>query len=403
MNCRKCRSQLSAYLDGELTAQETEKVNAHLAACGACREELALLQRTICLVKELPPVPAPPALAEQVQVKLQSTDTEPAAAKQVSKWRVLWPAAAVLVTGLALWIFYPPRHRPEPETTVAGRSWVGGANGLKVKTRALLGDESLGPRSEAPVMIKPAETRKAGEGFADDRLETDVQRMSGAAAKRARRRRELRAAPVAKALTAGPSDKEEALLRTEEAIVIVAKDVDAAYAKTMAIVAKAERKQWLGRKRRGKLEAPPENLHGAPKPVTLYLKRGDLVSLKTALANAGLIEHAPQREALGVAAEHKRRAAYEPKKKQGISGLADTLRAAPKAAAREREAVRQKDSASLKRADVAAGKQPEAAPPPAPKVEEAEKSKESRPADDLIKVTLTFKTLPKPTPRNGQE
>ncbi len=50
---------LSAYLDGELDAEERRQVEAHLAACGRCRELLSDLRRVKGLVGGLP-LEAPP-------------------------------------------------------------------------------------------------------------------------------------------------------------------------------------------------------------------------------------------------------------------------------------------------------------------------------------------------------
>ena len=51
---------LSAYLDGELSASEARQVEAHLVGCGACNAELDDLRAARRLLRELPPVPAPP-------------------------------------------------------------------------------------------------------------------------------------------------------------------------------------------------------------------------------------------------------------------------------------------------------------------------------------------------------
>lgn len=39
------REQISALIDGELTGAELDRANAHLAACGRCREEAAALRQ----------------------------------------------------------------------------------------------------------------------------------------------------------------------------------------------------------------------------------------------------------------------------------------------------------------------------------------------------------------------
>ncbi len=44
MNCRTSRRKISAYLDDELSADETRELILHLLECGTCREELELLR-----------------------------------------------------------------------------------------------------------------------------------------------------------------------------------------------------------------------------------------------------------------------------------------------------------------------------------------------------------------------
>lgn len=52
---------LSAYLDGQVTAEERARVTAHLAGCAACADELRALRTTMVVLREMPPVPLPRA------------------------------------------------------------------------------------------------------------------------------------------------------------------------------------------------------------------------------------------------------------------------------------------------------------------------------------------------------
>lgn len=56
---KQCDELLSAYLDGQLSAQEQVHLEAQLAADPALRAELEALRRTVALVRDLPPVPVP--------------------------------------------------------------------------------------------------------------------------------------------------------------------------------------------------------------------------------------------------------------------------------------------------------------------------------------------------------
>jgi anti-sigma factor RsiW len=54
---RHLKEQISALIDGELTGAELDRANAHLAACGRCREEAAALRQ---LKRELRALAAEP-------------------------------------------------------------------------------------------------------------------------------------------------------------------------------------------------------------------------------------------------------------------------------------------------------------------------------------------------------
>lgn len=56
--CKRFREMLSPYIDGQLGASEAERVERHVAACDACREELESLRAVVGLlgrVREVAP------------------------------------------------------------------------------------------------------------------------------------------------------------------------------------------------------------------------------------------------------------------------------------------------------------------------------------------------------------
>src|SRR4030042_6331419 len=60
---RRTRRQLSPYLDGMLSVQESGRLEAHLAQCRACRDELEEMRATVRALAELPLVEAPRSFA----------------------------------------------------------------------------------------------------------------------------------------------------------------------------------------------------------------------------------------------------------------------------------------------------------------------------------------------------
>jgi len=62
---------LSAYLDGELDAERRRLVEAHLATCAICRENLAALRAGDDALAALVPTPAVPALDREFRRRLR--------------------------------------------------------------------------------------------------------------------------------------------------------------------------------------------------------------------------------------------------------------------------------------------------------------------------------------------
>ncbi|MFB3813362.1 MAG: zf-HC2 domain-containing protein [Terriglobales bacterium] len=70
MKCTKTKTLLSSYLDGAVTGKQMCEVQAHLAACGECSEEYALLRQTQRMVAALGRKRAPEALPLKLRVAL---------------------------------------------------------------------------------------------------------------------------------------------------------------------------------------------------------------------------------------------------------------------------------------------------------------------------------------------
>ncbi len=93
---------LSAYLDGEATAEERQQVSSHLATCPVCRQHLEELKRTRALVHALEPVSAPEGFRQAVRARLR---VRPALDDLLHRrwrpsWRILASATAVALVGL---------------------------------------------------------------------------------------------------------------------------------------------------------------------------------------------------------------------------------------------------------------------------------------------------------------
>jgi anti-sigma factor RsiW len=54
MNCQEVLDDLSAYLDQELPQEKMLEIQKHLGKCPACKEELAVLEKTVLMLSSLP-------------------------------------------------------------------------------------------------------------------------------------------------------------------------------------------------------------------------------------------------------------------------------------------------------------------------------------------------------------
>jgi len=66
MACAEASDNLHCYLDGELTATEVQRLEAHLVGCASCARELSTIRRTISAVGGLPQVVPPQRIWQRV-------------------------------------------------------------------------------------------------------------------------------------------------------------------------------------------------------------------------------------------------------------------------------------------------------------------------------------------------
>lgn len=96
------REQLSAYLDGELEAEERQRLEAHLMACADCQRELAELRQTRQLLRALPAPALPRSFTLPVPEAAPARDTRAAAVSSRRARSGEWVArAAQWVGGIA--------------------------------------------------------------------------------------------------------------------------------------------------------------------------------------------------------------------------------------------------------------------------------------------------------------
>ena len=114
--------QLSGYVDGTLGTDERAEVDAHLATCGTCREEIELSTRAVTMLRELPEVPVPFGTTRRVMAEAGKERTSRAGRSWGwTQWAAGLAAAAVLVVVVAVAM---PRVGREALTESAGGGGV---------------------------------------------------------------------------------------------------------------------------------------------------------------------------------------------------------------------------------------------------------------------------------------
>ncbi len=104
MNHDAVRRRLSAYMEQRLPVRAHARVEAHLDACPACREELHALDRTVHLLRGLDAEEPPDDLAAKVFARIDAGEGRPDRLARFSGWLdAAWTAPLMAaVAGLAL-------------------------------------------------------------------------------------------------------------------------------------------------------------------------------------------------------------------------------------------------------------------------------------------------------------
>lgn len=108
---------LNAYIDGELTPEEAEKVKAHVLSCPVCGAELPRLQKVKDLIREkIQVTPAPPALKGRIRLEIEKRGhRSPWMEALLANLRApAWAALAVIILFMVVgWGYYQFRYVPQ--------------------------------------------------------------------------------------------------------------------------------------------------------------------------------------------------------------------------------------------------------------------------------------------------
>jgi len=72
MRCSQARRLFIDFCEGELSDDVLKRFKSHLDACPRCQQQLRSLQRTMAVLREVEPAPAPPGFWEHYLVEVRS-------------------------------------------------------------------------------------------------------------------------------------------------------------------------------------------------------------------------------------------------------------------------------------------------------------------------------------------
>jgi anti-sigma factor RsiW len=130
---------LAGYVDGSATPEERRTVDAHVAACSQCREEVALASTARTALTSLPQLDGPGLAAESIAGLAREGEAGPddlgerrraRQDRQLRRWKSSWAALAGVAAVLAVLAVVPivlSRSGGGPATTAARSPRAGGA------------------------------------------------------------------------------------------------------------------------------------------------------------------------------------------------------------------------------------------------------------------------------------
>ncbi len=181
MRCQRARKWMTAAVDGELSPRRRRALDGHLAACAACRRELAVTERMLTALEGLPMEAAVSARLEQAtlrRVRLAAADeAERAPASPWRRWLPLPAFALATAAVLVLAIGIVRRTGDVPGAPAVRPAPKGDARGVAPAPPSLLRP----PRRVAkgpPPAEPPAKLAEAPDLFVDMPIIRNLDKMT---------------------------------------------------------------------------------------------------------------------------------------------------------------------------------------------------------------------------------
>ncbi|UCE79369.1 MAG: DUF2275 domain-containing protein [Nitrospiraceae bacterium] len=171
MDCHHVRNQLSLFIDGRVSPEDSTLIREHLRTCQECEEAYANLQKTVEHIQSLDEVEPPSWLTQKVMTKIK-TEAEQEKSffhKLFYPLHVKLPLEAFAMIAVAIIAFYVFRSTPSEMISVKGPTSVSRPQVLK--------EENARSKREGADFYRPAEKAPppAAEKRTPERAEEESQ------------------------------------------------------------------------------------------------------------------------------------------------------------------------------------------------------------------------------------
>lgn len=102
-------SRLTAYVDGQLSWEESRRIEKHLEECQTCRRERQSIETAMAALEYLAAATAPDSIWAEIETKLDQSQLSRPQFSPPSRWLLAAFAAVLLVACAAYWLSYPPK------------------------------------------------------------------------------------------------------------------------------------------------------------------------------------------------------------------------------------------------------------------------------------------------------
>jgi hypothetical protein len=160
MTCDEARELFSARVDEALASAEATQLDAHLAECAECRASFARFERTVSLVRGIPPAHAPAGFVDRVLERAHPVSWPRRVARRLFvPMGIKLPmeaAALVLVAGLAVMTFRQSPEMQRLESPVPSRREAPAAPATSTAPMTVAAPTTPAPSAPLPAPVPPA-------------------------------------------------------------------------------------------------------------------------------------------------------------------------------------------------------------------------------------------------------